>query len=87
MGPQSIRTRILAAFILALISLTSTLVYGIHQMQVIGQELEAVNSGLLPMSKVGVELRALVRQLDRDHDRFARSGSQTDAGRKANAAL
>jgi signal transduction histidine kinase len=85
--PQSIRTRILAAFVLALISLTSTLVYGIHQMQAIGQELEAVNEGLLPMSKVGVELRALVRQLDRDHDRFARSGSQADASRKANAAL
>ena len=87
MKPHSIRTRILAAFVLALISLTSTLVYGIHQMQAIGQELEAVNSGLLPLSKVGVELRALVRQLDREHDRFARPGSQTDAGRKANAAL
>jgi len=56
-------------------------------MQAIGQELEAVNSGLLPMSKVGVELSALVRQLDRDHDRFARPGSQADAGRKSNAAL
>ena len=54
--------------------MTATLAYGIHQMEAIGQELEAVNNGLLPLSKVSVELGALVSQLDRDHDRFARPG-------------
>ena len=72
---------------MALISMTATLAYGIHQMEAIGQELEAVNSGLLPLSKVSVELGALVSQLDRDHDRFARPGSANDAARKANATL
>ena len=84
---HAIRTRILAAFALALISMTATLAYGIHQMEAIGHELEAVNSGLLPLSKVSVELGALVSQLDRDHDRFARPGSANDAARKANATL
>ena len=87
MNRQAIRTRILAAFALALISMTATLAYGIHQMEAIGHELEAVNSGLLPLSKVSVELGALVSQLDRDHDRFARPGSANDAARKANATL
>ena len=84
---HAIRTRILAAFALALIAMTATLAYGTRQMQAIGHELEAVNSGLLPISKVSVELGALVSQLDRDHDRFARPGSAKDAGRKANATL
>ena len=87
MNRHAIRTRILAAFALALISMTATLAYGIHQMEAIGHELEAVNSGLLPLSKVSVELGALVSQLDRDHDRFARPGSANDAARKANATL
>jgi nitrogen fixation/metabolism regulation signal transduction histidine kinase len=84
MGHRSIRVRILAAFFLAFIALASTIAYGIGQLRDIGQELDAVNTGFLPMSKVSVELSALVRQLDRDHDRFARQGA---AGRRANAAL
>ena len=87
MNRHAIRTRILAAFALAVVSMTATLAYGIHQMEAIGQELEAVNNGLLPLSKVSVELGALVSQLDRDHDRFARPGSANDAARKANATL
>ena len=87
MNRHAIRTRILAAFALALISMTATLAYGIRQMEAIGHELEAVNSGLLPLSKVSVELGALVSQVDRDHDRFARLGSVNDAARKANATL
>ena len=59
MNRHAIRTRILAAFALALVSMTATLAYGIHQMEAIGQELEAVNNGLLPLSKVSVELGAL----------------------------
>ena len=84
MGHRSIRVRILAAFFLAFIALASTIAYGIGQLRGIGQELDAVNTGFLPMAKVSVELSALVRQLDRDHDRFARQGA---AGRRANAAL
>ena len=67
--------------------MTATIGYGIRQMEAIGHELEAVNGGLLPLSKVSVEVGALVSQLDRDHDRFARPGSANDAARKANATL
>ena len=87
MSRHAIRTRILAAFALALVSMTATIGYGIRQMEAIGHELEAVNGGLLPLSKVSVEVGALVSQLDRDHDRFARPGSANDAARKANATL
>ncbi len=87
MKGRAIRTRILAAFTLAVVSMMATLGYGIHRMQAIGHELEAVNRGLLPLSRASVELRALVSQLDRDHDRFARPGSAPDAARKANASL
>jgi nitrogen fixation/metabolism regulation signal transduction histidine kinase len=87
MGFRSIRHRILVSFVLALITFASTVGYGLHQLSAIGRELDAVNGGFLPMSKVGVELTALVRQLDRDHDRFARTGSQNVAARRANTAL
>jgi len=83
MGHLSIRVRILAAFFLAFIAMASTIGYGIDQLRSIGQELDAVNAGFLPMAKVSVELGALVRQLDRDHDRFARQESAA----RANASL
>ena len=83
MGHRSIRVRILAAFFLAFITMAATIGYGIGQLRSIGQELDAVNAGFLPMAKVSVELSALVRQLDRDHDRFARQGSAA----RSNASL
>lgn len=87
MARRSIQVRIVAAFFLSLVALASTIGYGIIQLRVIGTELDAVNAGFLPMAKVGIELTAIVRQLDRDHDRFARAASRADAGRRANAAL
>lgn len=84
---RSIRARILAAFVLSLAALTGTLGYGIGQLQAVGHEIEAVNTGFLPMLQVGVELQAIVRQLDRDHDRLARESTGPLAGRRANAAL
>lgn len=87
LGTRSIRVRILAAFVLALASFGTTVAYGLVQLRTIGAELDAVNAGFLPMSKIGVELTSLVAQLDRDHDRFARSGPQTTIARRTNAAL
>lgn len=86
-GLNSIRVRILAAFVLALLSFGSTVAYGLMQLRTIGAELDAVNAGFLPMSKIGVELTSLVTQLDRDHDRFARPGPQSSSARRSNAAL
>jgi nitrogen fixation/metabolism regulation signal transduction histidine kinase len=86
-GTRSIRTRILAAFVLALLSFGGTVAYGWSQLRAIGAELDAVNAGFLPMSKAGVELTSLVVQLDRDHDRFARRGPQSAIARRSNAGL
>ena len=87
LGLNSIRVRILAAFVLALVAFGSTVAYGLMQLRTIGAELDAVNAGFLPMSKIGVELTSLVTQLDRDHDRFARPGPQSSRARRSNAAL
>jgi signal transduction histidine kinase/HAMP domain-containing protein len=84
---HSIRIRILAAFVLSLSSMAGALGYGISQLREVGRGLEAVNSGFLPLAEVGVELVAISRQLDRDHDRFAREQSGPVAGRRANATL
>ena len=75
MGHRSIRFRMLAAFVLAFVAMASTIGYSISELRTIGKDLDAVNAGFLPMAKVAVELGALTRQLDRDHDRFARQGS------------
>ncbi len=87
LGLRSIRARILAAFILSLFALASALGYGIGRLQAVGHEIEAVNTGFLPMAEVGVELQAIVRQLDRDHDRMARESLGPAAGRRASAAM
>lgn len=84
---HSIRIRILAAFVLSLSAMAGALGYGISQLREVGRGLEAVNSGFLPLAEVGVELVAISRQLDRDHDRFAREQSGPVAGRRANATL
>ncbi len=85
-APQhSIRVRILAAFVLSVSAMAGALGYGISQLRDVGRGVEAVNSGFLPLAEVGVELQSIVRQLDRDHDRFARDGPL--AGRRSNATL
>ena len=75
MGHRSIRVRILAAFVLAIVAMASTIGYSISELRTIGKDLDAVNAGFLPMAKVAVELGALTRQLDREYDRFARQES------------
>lgn len=87
LGAQSIRLRIVLAFVLALLSFGATVAYGLGQLHAVGAELDAVNAGFLPMSKAGVELTSLVAQMDRDHDRFARRGTQSAIAQRSNAAL
>ncbi len=84
---RSIRVRILAAFVLSVTAMAGALGYGISQLRGVGQGIEAVNSGFLPLAEISVELEAIVRQLDRDHDRFARESPGPLAGRRANATL
>lgn len=84
---RSIRVRILAAFVLSVSAMAGALGYGITQLRDVGRGIEAVNSGFLPLAEVGVELQSIVRQLDRDHDRFAREGPALIAGRRSNATL
>jgi signal transduction histidine kinase/HAMP domain-containing protein len=84
---RSIRVRILAAFVLSVTAMAGALGYGISQLREVGRGIEAVNSGFLPLAEVGVELQSIVRQMDRDHDRFARQSPRPIAGRRANATL
>lgn len=84
---RSIRSRILAAFVLTLAAFSGVLALGLVQLRDIGQGLQALDAGYLPLAAVSAELEAIARQMDRDHDRFAREGTRPVAGRRSNAAF
>ena len=71
-GPRSIRTRILAAFVLSLATFTGALGYGLVQLRSIGEGLAAIDAAYVPLTGVAAELELLVRQMDRTYDRLAR---------------
>ena len=86
-APRSIRTRILAAFVLSLAAFSGALGHGLFQLQAIGEGLVAINTGYLPLAGVAADLQAVVRQMDRDLDRLARESPRPLAGHRANAAF
>ena len=84
---RSIRVRILAAFVLSLAASAGALGYGLVQLRAIGQGLIALDAGYLPLAEVAAEIEAIARQMDREHDRFAREAPRPVAGRRSNAAF
>jgi signal transduction histidine kinase/HAMP domain-containing protein len=83
----SIRVRILLAFALSLAAFTGALGYGLVQLRDIGEGLLVLDEGYLPIASVAAELEAVARQLDREHDRFARDELRPLPGHRANAAF
>ena len=81
----SIRFRVLAAFVFSLAAFSGALGYGLFQLRAIGGSLAVLDSGYLPLAAVAVELDALARQLDREHDGFAREESRPVVGRRTSA--
>lgn len=84
---RSIRTRILAVFALALAALGGALGYGIVQLRAIGEGVQAIHRGYVPLAGVAADLQAVVRQMDRDMERTARDAPRPRAGHRSNAAL
>ena len=82
----SIRFRVLLVFVLSLAAFSGALGYGLVQLREIGESLGVLDSGYLPLASVAAELEAVARQLDREHDRFAREdAARPVAGRRAGA--
>ena len=82
----SIRTRVLLVFVLSLAAFSGALGYGLVQLRDIGESLAVLDSGYLPLAAVAAELEAVARQLDREHDGFAREeAARPVAGRRAGA--
>lgn len=87
MSAPTIRTRILGAFVLSLSAFAGSLGYGLVQLRHIGDGLAALDTGYLPLARTAAELEAVVRQMDRDHDRIAREEPRPLSGHRSNAAL
>lgn len=80
---RTVRGRIFAAFVLTLLAFTGALGTGLLQLRDIGQGLRALDTGYLPLARTAAQIEAIARQLDRDHDRFARGAPQPIAGRRS----
>lgn len=82
----SIRFRVLLVFVLSLAAFSGALGYGLIQLRDIGDSLGVLDSGYLPLASVAAELEAVARQLDREHDGFARDdGGRPVTGWRAGA--
>lgn len=76
----------LLVFVLSLAAFSGALGYGLVQLRDIGASLAVLNTGYLPLAETAAELEAVARQLDREHDEFAREGDlRPVAGRRAGA--
>jgi len=82
--PRTIRTRILLAFLLSLVASATALGHSLLQLDAIGHNVSLLDRGYLPMARLAAELEAIARQMDREHDRLARSPPKTVAGFRAN---
>ncbi|MDP6934761.1 MAG: hypothetical protein QGG40_17705, partial [Myxococcota bacterium] len=82
---RSIRSRILAAFVLSLAAFVGALGYGLTQLQAIGHGIEVIDSGYLPLARVATDLEAVVRQMDREYARLTRDQPRPIAGHRSNA--
>ncbi len=86
-APRTLRNRILAAFLLAMLATSAALVHGLVQLRDIGLALAVLDDGYLPMAEVTARLEAITRQLDREHDQLALEPDGPLGGHRASAAL
>ena len=85
--PRQLRVRILAAFLLSLAASAGALGYARVQLGEIGEGLEALDQGWLPLAAAAAELDALGRQLERDQARLAAVDVGGLAGARAGSAF
>lgn len=84
---RSIRTRILAAFVLSLASWVGAFGYTFAQLQEVGRGIAVLDLGYLPLADVAARSEAAARQLDREQERLAREPGRPVAGARTSAAL
>jgi len=76
---RSLRARILAAFVISSAAFLGALGYGLLQLQAIGQGLELIEVGYLPLSKIAARLDSLEERIGRDVDQLARGAPRSPA--------
>lgn len=83
----TIRARILLLFLLAVGAFGGAMGYILPQLQTIGDSLEALERGYLPLTPIIANMDLVLRFIERDEERFVREGTRADAGHRSNAAL
>jgi two-component system sensor histidine kinase FlrB len=84
---RSIRARILSLFLLSVVAFAGAMGYGLSQLRVIGDGLEALDRCYLPLAGISAEVEAVVPYMERDGERFDRESLRPLAGHRSNAAL
>jgi signal transduction histidine kinase len=66
---QSIRTRVLALFLLSVTAFAGAALYVLSQLRAIGEGLDSINAGYIPIAEEVAQIEAMARQLQRENDR------------------
>ncbi|MFT4974476.1 MAG: signal transduction histidine kinase [Myxococcota bacterium] len=83
----TIRARILLLFLLSVGAFGGAMGYILPQLRTIGDSLESLERGYLPLTPIIANMEFVLRQIERDEERFVRESLRADAGHRSNAAL
>ncbi len=83
----SLRTRILLAFVLSFALFLSAIGYGNFQLRALGDGLEVVNDGYLPLARTAAQLDSYQNRIDLDAARLQRDPGRPLAAFRSNAVL
>ncbi len=81
----SLRTRILAAFVLSFSLFLGALGYGTYQLRSLGDGLQVVNRGYLPLARIAAQLSSHQDRIDLDAARLQRDSERPLAAFRSNA--
>jgi signal transduction histidine kinase len=84
---QSLRTRIVAAFLVAFACFLGALGYGLWELGGIGAELQMLDQGYVPLARAATTLESSLFRLELDLDRVGSDEPRPVAGHRSNAQL
>lgn len=84
---RSIRARILVLFLVSVVAFGGAIGYILSQLRTIGEGLEALERGYLPLTAPIARMEFVLHQIERDEERFLREELRPDAGQRSSAML